>query len=716
MAERSELVKAHSRSGAQQHKARETLRLTVIFLDDSEHVFEVEPKILGCDFFNKVCGHLKLLEKEYFGLEFRHHNGSYVWLELLKPLAKQIKNTSELAFRFIVKFFPPDPGQLQKNLTRYLFALQIKQDLSNGSLTCNDNSAALLVSHILQAELGNYDEELDAHHLENKQYVPNQEYLDHKIIRFHKKHRGHTPGLSDMHLLEVARKLDMYGIRPHPAHDGEGMRINLAVTHMGVLVFQANTKINTFSWAKIRKLSFKRRNFLIKLHTDAGPSRRDMVEFTMASRDICKTFWKLCVEYHAFFRLAEEPKPYQKSLFSSKGSSFRYSGRTQKQLLECVGTGEYKHVVFERSKCKLAHESRQCKSSPDLLTDVSKQLYEQAYQFPHADISKHGTHIFAEGLNRSYPLSGLLPKSNRITSSKQRSMSTSGAERQGRSFQRPGARRHQSPSSQHLVLLYPNSPHLQFHPVLPTFPLATYPFLLQDPTSSSLDRLTQAHQSFKPMKNLPRQTGHSFSPTSSLSPPRRQQCLERVQLSGIGLAGSRMCPQSGGPLGVGLHRRHNIGKIEAGHYSDDSSFQSALPCRASSQPDVKFQRSALASSAAAYASEYRPLGYYPHLSQHRVPNRPNYLPLSPSHLPERPTSLCVLSTGSYSDSESELFYPCYCPAVGKMVHSGPLARMRFSSGSLQLDEEEGEEGEEDEVCNQSDGENIAFTTVSVMKL
>lgn len=35
-------------------------------------------KILGSDFFNKVCGHLKLLEKEYFGLEFRHHTGSYV--------------------------------------------------------------------------------------------------------------------------------------------------------------------------------------------------------------------------------------------------------------------------------------------------------------------------------------------------------------------------------------------------------------------------------------------------------------------------------------------------------------------------------------------------------------------------------------------------------------------------------------------------------------
>lgn len=39
------------------------------------------------------------------------------------------------------------------------------------------------------AEIGDYDEELDCQHLEMKHYVPNQEYLDHKIIKFHKKHR-----------------------------------------------------------------------------------------------------------------------------------------------------------------------------------------------------------------------------------------------------------------------------------------------------------------------------------------------------------------------------------------------------------------------------------------------------------------------------------------------------------------------------------------------
>lgn len=37
-------------------------------------------------------------------------------------------------------------------MPRYLFALQIKQDLSSGRLTCNDSSAALMVSHIIQCK------------------------------------------------------------------------------------------------------------------------------------------------------------------------------------------------------------------------------------------------------------------------------------------------------------------------------------------------------------------------------------------------------------------------------------------------------------------------------------------------------------------------------------------------------------------------------------
>lgn len=50
--------------------------------------------------------------------------------------------------------------------------------------------------------------------------------------------------------------------------DHEGISLQLAVTHVGIIVFQNVAKINSFSWAKIRKLCFKRKKFVIKLHPD----------------------------------------------------------------------------------------------------------------------------------------------------------------------------------------------------------------------------------------------------------------------------------------------------------------------------------------------------------------------------------------------------------------------------------------------------------------
>jgi len=51
--------------------------------------------------------------------------------------------------------------------------------------------------------------------------------------------------------------------------DHEGVPLDLAVAHSGIFVCQGSMKkINSFSWAKIRKLCFKRRRFLIKLHPE----------------------------------------------------------------------------------------------------------------------------------------------------------------------------------------------------------------------------------------------------------------------------------------------------------------------------------------------------------------------------------------------------------------------------------------------------------------
>nr|XP_046152476.1 FERM, ARHGEF and pleckstrin domain-containing protein 1-like isoform X1 [Oncorhynchus gorbuscha]XP_046153219.1 FERM, ARHGEF and pleckstrin domain-containing protein 1-like isoform X1 [Oncorhynchus gorbuscha] len=329
--------------------------IKVRMLDDTEEVFDISQRASGKVLFDLVCTHLNLVEGDYFGLEYQDHK-MMVWLDLLKPIVKQLRRPKHVVLRFVVKFFPPDHAQLLEELTRYLFALQIKHDLACGRLTCNDSSAALLVSHIIQSEIGDFEESQSRQHLLNNSYIPDQMALMDKIMEFHSENGGQTPAESDYQLLEVVRRLELYGVRLHPAKDREGSKLSLAVAHTGVLVFQGHTKINAFNWSNVRKLSFKRKRFLIKLRPDLNQSSyQDTLEFLMGSRDCCKVFWKICVEYHAFFSLFEEPKARPKPVLFTRGSSFRFSGRTQKQVIDYVKDSEFKKIPFERKHSRVQH-------------------------------------------------------------------------------------------------------------------------------------------------------------------------------------------------------------------------------------------------------------------------------------------------------------------------------------------------------------------------
>ncbi|XP_042316903.1 FERM, ARHGEF and pleckstrin domain-containing protein 2 isoform X1 [Sceloporus undulatus] len=350
-------AKAHERA----------LQIKIKLLDNTVEVLDIESKCYGQKLLTEVFNHLNLVESDYFGIEFQNTQSYWIWIEPMKPTIKQIRRPKNAMLRLAVKFFPPDPGQLQEEYTRYLFALQIKRDLAEERLTCNDNTAALLIAHLLQSEIGDFDESGDREHLKNNQYFPNQDRLQAKILEFHRKHIGQTPAESDFQVLEIARKLEMYGMRFHLASDREGTKINLAVSHLGVLVFQGNTKINTFNWSKIRKISFKRKRFLIKLHPEVHGPYQDTLEFLLGSRDECKNFWKICVEYHTFFRLFDQPKPKSKAVFFSRGSSFRYSGRTQKQLVDYVKESGLKKIPYER------RHSKTRMSAHTLNADAAKQ-------------------------------------------------------------------------------------------------------------------------------------------------------------------------------------------------------------------------------------------------------------------------------------------------------------------------------------------------------
>ncbi|XP_074658195.1 FERM, ARHGEF and pleckstrin domain-containing protein 2-like isoform X2 [Tubulanus polymorphus] len=369
------------------------MMVKVLMLDNSVNTFQIPQKATGLVLYEEVLKKLQLLEADYFDLEYIHAEGITCWLDHDKPILKQVGSPNELNFRFSVKFYTPDPGLLEEEYTRYLFALQVKRDLASGAMPCTENTSALLASYIAQAELGDFqDEYTDRQYIQMCKILPPSvmnERVEDKIVEFHAEHVNETPAEADFNLLDTARKVELYGVKMCPAKtqqapfrplympDHEGVPLHLAVAHMGVLVFQNNTKINTFSWAKVRKLSFKRKKFLIKLHPEGYGYYKDTVEFYFDTRNECKNFWKKCIEHHAFFRCHTVKRlPRNKTRVVSRGSSFRYGGRTQKQLVEYVREHFVKRPGFERSmSARVSNRSDGATTKSSTLNSTDLQHY-----------------------------------------------------------------------------------------------------------------------------------------------------------------------------------------------------------------------------------------------------------------------------------------------------------------------------------------------------
>ncbi|VVC97585.1 unnamed protein product [Leptidea sinapis] len=96
----------------------------------------------------------------------------------------------EPTLRFCVKFYTPDPARLEEEFTRYLFCLQIKRDLAQGCIQCNENTAALMASYIIQAECGDF--------------VP-EDYPDHSYLSGYKFFTGQDPE-SEKRIMENHKK------------------------------------------------------------------------------------------------------------------------------------------------------------------------------------------------------------------------------------------------------------------------------------------------------------------------------------------------------------------------------------------------------------------------------------------------------------------------------------------------------------------------------
>uniref|UniRef100_A0A8C7LFQ7 FERM domain-containing protein n=1 Tax=Oncorhynchus kisutch TaxID=8019 RepID=A0A8C7LFQ7_ONCKI len=311
--------------------------------------------------FAKVCDHLNLLETDYFGITYRDVENQKNWLDPNKELKKQIRS-GPWNFGFSVKFYPPDPAQLSEDITRYYLCLQLRDDMVSGRLPCSFTTHTILGSYTVQSELGDYDPEETEYNSELR-FAPNHtKELEDKVMDLHKNYKGMTPAEAELHFLENAKKLSMYGVDLHHAKDSEGVEIMLGVCSSGLLIYRDRLRINRFAWPKVLKISYKRNNFYIKIRPGEFEQFESTIGFKLPNHRAAKRLWKTCVEHHTFFRLVSPEAPPKK--FLGLGSKFRYSGRTQAQTRRVSSQIIRAAPIFERSSSKRYTMSRSLDGAP----------------------------------------------------------------------------------------------------------------------------------------------------------------------------------------------------------------------------------------------------------------------------------------------------------------------------------------------------------------
>ncbi|XP_023186461.1 titin homolog isoform X5 [Xiphophorus maculatus] len=328
------------------------MQCKVTLLDDTLFECELDKHAKGQELLTKVCDHVNLLEKDYFGLAIWETPTGKTWLEPIKEIRKQVSG-GVYEFTFNVKFYPPDPAQLTEDLTRYFLCLQLRKDIMQGVLPCSFVTLSLLGSYTAQSELGEYDPEVHGtDYVKDLNLAPGQsKELEEKVMELHRTYRSMSPAQADLLFLENAKKLAMYGVDLHQAKDLDGVDITLGVCSSGLMVYKDKLRINRFPWPKVLKISYKRSSFFIKIRASEQEQYESTIGFKLPNYKASKKLWKVCVEHHTFFRVPSVEPPSSRR-FLALGSKFRYSGRTQAQTRQASSMIDRPAPRFTRSASK----------------------------------------------------------------------------------------------------------------------------------------------------------------------------------------------------------------------------------------------------------------------------------------------------------------------------------------------------------------------------
>ncbi|XP_055450525.1 tyrosine-protein phosphatase non-receptor type 13 isoform X1 [Psammomys obesus] len=295
-------------------------KVNVMLLNGQRLELTCDTKTVCRDVFDMVVAHIGLVEHHLFALAALRENEYFFvdpdlkltkvapegWKEEPK---KKGKAAVDFTLFFRIKFFMDDVSLIQHNLTCHQYYLQLRKDILEERVHCDDDASLLLASLALQAEYGDYQPEVHGvSYFRLEHYLPARvmekldlSYIKEELPKLHNTYAGASEKETELEFLKVCQRLTEYGVHFHRVHPEKKSQtgILLGVCSKGVLVFEVHNGVRAlvlrFPWRETKKISFSKKKITLQ-NTSDGIKHA----FQTDSSKVCQYLLQLCSSQHKF--------------------------------------------------------------------------------------------------------------------------------------------------------------------------------------------------------------------------------------------------------------------------------------------------------------------------------------------------------------------------------------------------------------------------------
>uniref|UniRef100_A0A8C3RHF9 Tyrosine-protein phosphatase non-receptor type 13 n=1 Tax=Cyanoderma ruficeps TaxID=181631 RepID=A0A8C3RHF9_9PASS len=293
-------------------------KVNVMLLSGQKLELTCDTKTICKDVFDMVVAHIGLVEHHFFGLATLRDNEFFfvdpdIKLSKVAPEGwkeepkKKNKPPVNFTLFFRIKFFVDDVSLIQHTLTCHQYYLQLRKDILEDRMHCDDETALLLASLALQAEYGDYQAEVHGlSYFRLEHYVPARvlekldlSYIKEELPKLHSTYVGASEKETELEFLKLCQRLTEYGVHLHHVLPEKRSQtgILLGVCCKGVVIFEvhngARTPVLRFPWRETKKISFSKQFvfdfFSFSIHA-----------FQTDNSKTCQYLLHLCSSQHKF--------------------------------------------------------------------------------------------------------------------------------------------------------------------------------------------------------------------------------------------------------------------------------------------------------------------------------------------------------------------------------------------------------------------------------